>query len=94
MEAADLGQLMLQLEQPCADLVLLDWELGPVTGPEILSMLKGVCPKTRVVALSARPEARSSALSSGATAFVLKADFVETVLTAVRSATGSRSEDR
>jgi DNA-binding NarL/FixJ family response regulator len=71
--------------------VLLDWELGPVSGPDILVMLRGVCPKTRVVALSARPEARSSALSSGATAFVLKADCVEAVLTAVRSATESRN---
>ena len=90
MEAADLRQLMSQVQRPCADLVLLDWELGPVSGPDILVMLRGVCPKTRVVALSARPEARSSALSSGATAFVLKADCVEAVLTAVRSATGSR----
>jgi DNA-binding NarL/FixJ family response regulator len=92
MEAADLRQLMSQLEQPCVDLVLLDWELGPVSGPDILATLQGVCPNTRVVALSARPEARSSALASGATAFVLKADCVEAVLAAVRSAMGSSGE--
>ena len=94
MEAADLRQLMSQLQQPCVDLVLLDWELGPVSGPNILAMLKDVCPSTRVVALSARPEARSSALASGAAAFILKADCVEAVLTAVRSATGSRGDDQ
>ena len=94
MEAADLRQLMSQLQQPCVDLVLLDWELGPVSGPDILAMLKGVCPNTPVVALSARPEARNSALASGATAFVLKADCVEAVLTAVRSAMGSLGDDQ
>jgi len=94
MEAADLTQLMSQVREPCADLVLLDWELGPVPGSDILAMLKGVCPKTRVVALSTRPEARNSALSSGATAFVLKVDCVEAVLTAVRSAMASSREDR
>ncbi|OPZ47572.1 MAG: Phosphate regulon transcriptional regulatory protein PhoB [Firmicutes bacterium ADurb.BinA052] len=94
MEAADLRQLMPQLQQSCVDLVLLDWELGPVSGPDILAMLKGVCPNTPVVALSARPEARNSALASGATAFILKADCVETVLAAVRSAIGSRDYDQ
>lgn len=93
-EAADLRQLMSQSSQPCVDLVLLDWELGPVSGPDILAMLKGVSPNTRVVALSARPEARSSALASGATAFVLKADCVEAVLTAVRSAMRARGDDQ
>ena len=94
IEAADLRQLMSQLQHLCVDLVLLDWELGPISGRDILAMLKGVCPGTRVVALSARPEARSSALASGATAFVLKADCVEAVLTAVRSAMGSRGDDQ
>jgi len=92
IEAADLSQLMSQVGEPCADLVLLDWELGPVPGSDILAMLRGVCPKTRVVALSTRPEARYSALSSGATAFVAKVDCVEAVLAAVRSAMGSRSD--
>ena len=94
IEAADLRQLMSQLQHLCVDLVRLDWELGPISGRDILAMLKGVCPSTRVVALSARPEARSSALASGATAFVLKADCVEAVLTAVRSAMGSRGDDQ
>ena len=94
IEAADLSQLMSQVREPCADLVLLDWELGPISGPDILAMLKGASSSTRVVALSARPEARSSALTSGAAAFVLKADCVEAVLTAVRSATGSRVDDQ
>ena len=94
IEAADLSQLMSQVREPCADLVLLDWELGPISGPDILAMLKGASSSTRVVALSARPEARSSALTSGAAAFVLKADCVEAVLTAVRSAMGSRGDDQ
>ncbi len=94
IEAADLSQLMSQVREPCADLVLLDWELGPVPGSDILAMLKGVCPKARVVALSTRPEARYSAMSSGATAFVLKVDCVEAVLTAVRSAMGLRGDDQ
>ena len=94
MEAADLRQLMSQLQQLRVGLVLLDWELGPISGPDILAMLKGASPSTRVVALSARPEARSPALTSGAAAFVLKADCVEAVLTAVRSAMGSRGDDQ
>ncbi len=93
-EAADLRQLMSEVQQTCPDLVLLDWELGPVSGRDILTKLQGACPKTNVVALSARPEARSLALSCGAAAFVLKGDWVEAVLAAVRSAIGSRCEDR
>jgi two-component system response regulator DesR len=58
--------------QPAA--VLLDWELPGCPAAEGLAALRAAIPQGKIIALSARPEARQAALQAGADAFIGKSD--------------------
>ena len=82
-EAAEVEDLLAQVEATQPDLVLLDWELPGLRADDRLSALRTLCPRLKVIALSGRPEARRAALSAGADAFVSKGDPPEQLLAAV-----------
>jgi DNA-binding NarL/FixJ family response regulator len=71
-EAAEIEELLAQIEATRPDLVLLDWELPGLNASSSLSALRSCCSRLVVVALSGRPEARRAALDAGADAFVSK----------------------
>ncbi len=86
-EAADSAELLAAAAVLRPDVVLLDWELPspanlrPETrAEELLENLREACPGLRIVAMSSRPEARTSALAAGADAFVSKGDPAEHLL--------------
>jgi CheY-like chemotaxis protein len=54
--------------------ILLDWELPKGSALAGLAALRRAAPGARLVALSARPEARAEALGAGVDAFVAKVD--------------------
>lgn len=88
-EAAEAGDLLIQVRAVRPDLVLLDWELpGLQTANPLLPALRTRCPRLSVIALSGRPEARQAALAAGADAFVSKGDPPERLLMAVRDCFG------
>ena len=78
----------LSLEALAADLqpevILLDWELpkGPVLAG--LAALRRAAPRIRLIALSARPEARVEALRAGVDAFITKGDPPDRLLDVMR----------
>ncbi len=72
-EAANMEELMGRTRGAGAALILLDWEL-PGLATEGLATLRRQNPLLKVVALSARPEARQLALAAGADAFVSKTE--------------------
>jgi DNA-binding NarL/FixJ family response regulator len=84
-EAAETKSLLAQVEATQPDLVLLDWSLHRSGRLDLLSELRGCCPRLAVVVLSGQPEAERDALDAGADAFVSKADPPERLLAAIRS---------
>ena len=88
-EAANAQELVASASQTCPDLVLLDWELPGLHSGGAFTTLRVGCPHTAVVVLSVSPERRRNALSSGASAFVSKADPPGELLLALRNAVGA-----
>jgi DNA-binding NarL/FixJ family response regulator len=92
-EAAEVDNLLAQVEATQPDLMLLDWELpdssvsnsSPGSGSRLISALRTYWPHLRVIALSGRLEARQAALTAGVDAFVSKGDPPEQLLTTLRA---------
>lgn len=73
-EATDAVDLLAQARSVCPDLLLLDWELPEMPILELLSELRQICRRLKVIVLSEKSEAAQAALLIGADAFVSKAD--------------------
>ena len=82
--ADSVDNLLAQIEESAADVVLLDWDGCANDAGDSVVLARRLRPELAVIALSARPEARQHALVSGATGFVSKGDPPERVLEAVR----------
>lgn len=82
-EAADVDELLAQVETTDPDLVLLGWELPGLARDDPLAALQQVRPDLLVIALSGRLEACKAALGAGADAFVSKGDPPERLLAAI-----------
>ncbi len=85
-EARDMGEAVALLCQEQPDVLLLDWELPMIGGPDELSALRRCAPGLMVLALSSRSEARRQALDAGVEGFVSKGDPPESLLTALAEA--------
>jgi DNA-binding NarL/FixJ family response regulator len=85
-EAADVEDLLAQIEAACPDLVLLSWGLPGLAGADLLPALRSVCDDLYVIVLSGRPEARQAVLDAGANAFISKVEPPERLLAAIASA--------
>jgi DNA-binding NarL/FixJ family response regulator len=68
------------------DIVLLDWNLPATGGHAALKELRTQQPQVAIVVLSGRPEVRSTALATGANAFVSKGDPPEQLLATIELA--------
>lgn len=73
-EVTNTASLTEQAQEQAPDLVLLDWELNGQPDAALLCDLRNLYPKTRIIALSGRPESEREALRAGADAFVSKAE--------------------
>lgn len=83
-EAVNTFELLSQLSTACPDLVLLDWELPGLPILDLLASVRRICPDTRIIALSGRPEACEQAAQAGVPGFVSKGDPPERLLAVVR----------
>jgi DNA-binding NarL/FixJ family response regulator len=84
-EAVDWDSLLDQAGRRQPGLILLDWELTGCPAADGLAELRAVAPQGKVIALSARPEARLAAMQSGVDAFVLKIEPPQRLLEAIRA---------
>ena len=80
VEARDMEHVLAQVEDARPDCVILDWELPGRPTRERVAVLRTLVPDLKVIAFSARPEARQQALSEGAEAFVAKGEAPMTIL--------------
>ncbi|MEJ2600226.1 MAG: response regulator transcription factor [Anaerolineales bacterium] len=86
-EACNAESLQNQVCASPLDVILIDWELPGLKAQHFMTTIRGHCPETKVIALSARPDARPSALAVGVDAFVSKGHPSDELLAALRSIT-------
>jgi len=74
IEARDMEHVLAQVEDSRPDCVILDWELPGRPTRKRVSVLQTLVPSLKVIAISARPESKQTALAEGVEAFVSKAE--------------------
>jgi DNA-binding NarL/FixJ family response regulator len=74
VEARDMEHVLAQVEDSRPDWVILDWELPGRPRRQRVAVLRSLVPGVKVIAFSARPESKQSALKEGVEAFVCKAE--------------------
>jgi DNA-binding NarL/FixJ family response regulator len=79
-EAAEVKDLLIQMQEIRPDLVLLDWELPGLQPTTLLSILHSLYRPLKVIAIGGTREARQAALDAGADAFISKEDPLEWLL--------------
>lgn len=92
-EASRVDDMLIRTQTAKPDVVMLDWELSDPDRPaaaggtvrQALATLRSLLPKTLVVALSGRPEARQAAVAAGVDGFVSKGDPPERLLATLRA---------
>ena len=89
-EASEVQGLWLQLQRTAPELALLDGDLPGLTLSELLPALRRANPELRVIILSTRPEAGSTALAAGADGFLSKTEPPERLLEVIREVGRSR----
>jgi DNA-binding NarL/FixJ family response regulator len=65
-EAADTGSMIQKLADTRPDLLLLNWSLQGVPGPETCTLLRNTYPDLKVILLSLNPEDAKAAHAVGA----------------------------
>ena len=96
-EAGSLVQLLAQCAQSCPDLILFDLNLVQPSRSraqslaDLISVLRRLCPGSRVVVMSSRFEAEQEALAAKASGFISKTDPPDEVLSAIARYLENRS---
>lgn len=79
-EARDMEHVLAQVEDSRPDCIVLDWELPGRPTRERVSVLRTLVPGLKVIALSARPESKSDAVTEGVDAFFCKSESPDQIL--------------
>lgn len=86
-EAADWPTTLAQVPVSRTEILLVDWDLLPLTPASALAGLRRACPNAIVVVLISHLESRQqAALSAGADAFISKSETPERVAEHLRGA--------
>lgn len=89
-ESADWLTTLAQAPVSCADMLLVDWDLLPVSPTAALEKLREVYPTALVIVLISHMDARQqAALSAGADAFISKGETPERVTERLRNVAAS-----
>jgi DNA-binding NarL/FixJ family response regulator len=83
-EVADTGNLIQKMAGECPDLLILNWSLHGVPGPETCTLLRNTYPNLKVILLSTNPEDAAAAHAVGA-ALICKCAAPEETLKVLRS---------
>ena len=85
-EAADWTSTLANAPDTRLDMLLVDWDLLPISPTAALEKLRKVCPAALVIVLISHLDARQqAALSAGADAFISKGETPERVAERLRS---------
>jgi DNA-binding NarL/FixJ family response regulator len=83
-EAADTGTLIQKMSDTCPDLLLLNWSIHGVPGPETCILLRNTYPDLKIILLSLNPEDAAAARAAGA-GFICKSASPEDTLVVLNS---------
>jgi DNA-binding NarL/FixJ family response regulator len=83
-EAADIGSLIQKLAESRPDLLLLNWSIHGVPGPETCILIRNTYPDLKVILLSLHSEDADAAAAAGA-GFICKGLSPEETLTVLKS---------
>ena len=84
-EAADWATTLAQAPERDTDILLVDWDLLPISPTAALEMLRSACPAALVIVLISHLDARQqAALSAGADAFISKGELPERIARRLR----------
>lgn len=85
LEVLDTTSLFKCLKEYCPKVVFLDWELPGLQRDDNYMRLRSRCPKTKVIALSSKFEARQEAMKAGVDAFISKSESPEKILSTLHT---------
>ena len=85
LEVSDTSSLFVCLKEYCPNVVFLDWELPGFQGDDNYIRLRSRCPRTKVIALSSKFEARQEAVTAGVDAFISKSESPEKILSTLHT---------
>ena len=74
IEARDMEHVLAQVEDSHPDCIILDWELPGRPTRKRVPVLRTLVPNLKIIASSARPESKQSALDSGVDLFIYKSE--------------------
>jgi DNA-binding NarL/FixJ family response regulator len=92
-EIGEVERLLTWVQATHPDLILLDWELPGDVSSNLFGILRAMCPRLKIIALSGLPEARQAALSAGADGFISKGDPPERLLATLYAVCGGGCDD-
>lgn len=79
-EARDMENVLAQVKKLHPHCIILDWELPGHPTEKRVALLQTLLPSIKVIALSARPESRQSALKEGVDTFICKTESPHVIL--------------
>lgn len=86
-EAVDWSTTLALTQETEPDMLLVDWELIPISSGHTLAQLRAACPAAVVIVLISQLDARQqAALSAGADAFISKGEMPDRVAARLRAA--------
>jgi DNA-binding NarL/FixJ family response regulator len=86
-EAPDWSTTLTLAQEMEPDMLLVDWELIPMSSGHTLAQLRAACPAAVVIVLISQLDARQqAALSAGADAFISKGEMPDRVAARLRAA--------
>jgi DNA-binding NarL/FixJ family response regulator len=83
--ATDSHSLLCSLEELKPDILLLDWNLPGMPSAELISIIHTRHPAIRIMIMSANPDIKSTALSSGADFYINKGEAPSAFLDALHT---------
>ena len=87
--AADAQSLLGNLKTLNTDILLLDWNLPGMPSADLIRIIQENYPKVRILIMSANPDTKSDALSSGVEFFVNKGEAPSTLLKTLHECSNS-----
>lgn len=89
--ATDAQSLLDSLKKLNPDILLLDWNLPGMPSAELIRIIQGNYPKMRILIMSANPDTKSDALSSGVDFYINKGEAPTTLLKTLHDCSNSIS---
>jgi len=92
VEARDMEHVLAQVEDSRPDCIILDWELPGRPTCKRVPVLRALVPSLKIIASSARPESKQSALDGGADLFICKSEEPRLILEKIEELCGPMGE--